>query len=115
IDSVKYMKSFLQAGFMAMDPFTGEVKAWVGGIDHTHFQYDHVNINTKRQVGSTIKPLLYCFAVDNGFSPCGIVSTMPQSFPEKEFYDAGGSKHGSLTMKQALALSVNNAALYLIK
>ena len=57
IDSIKYMKLFLQAGFMAMNPETGEVKAWVGGIDHTFFQFDHVNINTKRQVGSTIKPL----------------------------------------------------------
>ncbi len=117
IDSIKYMKVFLQAGFMAMDPFTGEVKAWVGGIDHTFFQYDHVNINTKRQVGSTIKPLLYCLAVDNGFSPCGTVSTAPQSFPGymNHPYDAGGSEHGDVTMKYALALSVNNAALYILK
>jgi penicillin-binding protein 1A len=115
IDSVKYMKLFLQAGFMAMDPYTGEVKAWVGGIDHTYFQYDHVNLNTKRQVGSTIKPLLYCFAVDNGFSPCGIVSTAPQSFPEKSYYDAGGSEYGDVSMKYALALSLNNAALYVVK
>lgn len=117
IDSIKYMKVFLQAGFMAMDPFTGEVKAWVGGIDHTFFQYDHVNINTKRQVGSTIKPLLYCLAVDNGFSPCGTVSTAPQSFPGymNHPYDAGGSEHGDVTMKYALALSLNNAALYILK
>lgn len=115
IDSIKYTKMILQAGFMAMDPYTGEVKAWVGGIDHTYFQYDHVNINTKRQVGSTIKPLLYCLAVDNGFSPCGMLSTLPQSFATKKNYDAGGSKDGALPMKVALAKSVNNAALYLIK
>ncbi|MBZ0097729.1 MAG: transglycosylase domain-containing protein [Taibaiella sp.] len=115
IDSIKYMKMMLQAGFMAMDPFTGEVKAWVGGINHTWFQYDHVNINTRRQVGSTIKPLLYCLAVDNGYSPCGIVSTAPQSFPTIAHYDAGGSEKGPMTMKQALAGSINNAALYLIK
>lgn len=115
VDSVKYMKMMLQAGFMAMDPFTGEVKAWVGGINHTYYQYDHVNKNTRRQVGSTIKPLLYCLAVDNGFSPCGIVSTEPQSFPTIEYYDAGGSDKGPLTMKSALAGSINNAALYLIK
>ncbi|MEZ5015770.1 MAG: transglycosylase domain-containing protein [Flavipsychrobacter sp.] len=115
IDSIKYTKMILQAGFMAMDPYTGEVKAWVGGIDHTYFQYDHVNINTKRQVGSTIKPLLYCLAVDNGFSPCGMLSTLPQSFATKKDYDAGGSKEGALPMKVALAKSVNNAALYLIK
>jgi penicillin-binding protein 1A len=115
IDSIKYMKLFLQAGFMAMDPYTGDVKAWVGGINHNYFQFDHVNANTKRQVGSTIKPLLYCLAVDNGFSPCGTVSTMPQSFPTKANYDAGGSEYGSLPMNAALAKSVNNAALYIIK
>jgi penicillin-binding protein 1A len=92
------------------------VKAWVGGIDHTYFQYDHVNEKTKRQVGSTIKPLLYCLAIDNGFSPCGTVSTMPQEFPEmKKPYDAGGSKYVELPMKTALALSINNAALYILK
>ena len=116
VDSIKYMKTFLQSGFMAMDPYTGEVKAWVGGIDHTFFQYDHVNINTKRQVGSTIKPLLYCFAVDNGFSPCGIVQTTPQSFPTKANYDAQkGHVFGDVPMKYALALSLNNAALYILK
>ena len=116
IDSIKYMKTILQAGFMAMDPFTGEVKAWVGGIDHNYFQYDHVNINTKRQVGSTIKPLLYCFAVDNGFSPCGKVETAPQEFPNMDKpYDAGGSENGDVPMKYALALSLNNAALYVLK
>lgn len=115
VDSIKYMKMMLQAGFMAVSPYTGEVKAWVGGIDHTYYQYDHVNKKTKRQVGSTIKPLLYCLAVDNGFSPCGIVSTMPQDFPTKKNYDAGGSEKGAMSMKEALAGSINNAALYLIK
>jgi penicillin-binding protein 1A len=116
IDSIKYMKLFLQAGFMAMDPFTGEVRAWVGGIDHNFFMYDHVNINTKRQVGSTIKPLLYSFAIDNGFSPCGILSTAPQEFPTlPEPYDAGGSDEGDIPMKTALAKSINNAALYILK
>ncbi|MBS1782583.1 MAG: transglycosylase domain-containing protein [Bacteroidetes bacterium] len=116
IDSMKYMKMFLQAGFMVMDPFTGDVKAWVGGIDHTFFQYDHVNEETRRQVGSTIKPLLYTLAIDNGFDPCGSVSTAPQSFPgfHPNPYDAGGSEYGSLPMKKALAKSINNAALYLL-
>lgn len=116
IDSVKYMKMFLQAGFMVMDPFTGDVKAWVGGIDHTYFQYDHVNEDTKRQVGSTIKPLLYTLAIDSGFDPCGTVSTAPQSFPgfHPNPYNAGGSEYGTISMKTALAKSVNNAALYLL-
>ena len=117
IDSIKYMKVFLQSGFLAMDPFTGEVKAWVGGIDHNFFQYDHVNINTKRQVGSTIKPILYTFAIDNGFSPCGNVSTAAQDFPTKSNYDADKTKPwaSEVPMKTALALSINNAALYVLK
>ncbi len=117
IDSIKYMKTCLQSGFMAMDPFTGAVKAWVGGIDHNYFQFDHVNINSKRQVGSTIKPLLYTFAVNNGYSPCGVVKTDPQEFPTLSHpYDAdAGEVLGDLTMKVALARSINNAALYVLK
>src|SRR5690606_30068009 len=115
LDSLKYMRAILQAGFMAMDPITGEVKAWVGGINHNYFQYDHVNTGTKRQVGSTIKPLLYTLAVDNGYSPCSSVSTAPQQFAgQKTPYNAGGSKYGSISMNQALAMSVNNASLYLL-
>lgn len=115
LDSIKYMRSFLQAGFMAMDPATGEIRAWVGGIDHQYFQYDHVNITTKRQVGSTIKPILYCLAVDNGYSPCGLVSTSPQLFKgQKQAYDAGGSNLGEISMQTALAKSINNASLFLL-
>ncbi len=119
LDSIKYMKTTLQAGFMVMDHSTGEVKAWVGGIDHNYFQYDHVNINAKRQVGSTIKPLLYCLAIDNGFSPCDMVSTAPVEFEHKygmdHPYDAGGSEFGNVTMKFAIANSINNAALYVLE
>ncbi len=117
IDSIKYMKLFLQAGFMAMDPNTGIVKAWVGGIDHNFFQFDHVNINAKRQVGSTIKPLLYTFAVDNGFDPCSSIETTPQDFPTKQGYNAdkGATNDPHVSMKYALALSINNAALYVLR
>ncbi|MBL7718885.1 MAG: transglycosylase domain-containing protein [Flavipsychrobacter sp.] len=118
MDSIKYTRLFLQAGFIAMDPFSGYVKAWVGGIDHNYFQYDHVNQKARRQVGSTIKPLLYTLAVDNGISPCDQVQTTPQDFPGlmKGSYDAGGSKKGpSISMGSALANSINNAALYLLK
>jgi len=118
VDSIKYMKTFLQAGFMAMDPFTGEVKAWVGGIDHNFFQFDHVNVNTKRQVGSTIKPLLYTLAVYSGFSPCGNVSTLPQEFPTMDHLynaDKDADYPAQVTMKVALAKSINNAALGVLK
>jgi penicillin-binding protein 1A len=115
VDSIKYMKTLLQSGFMAMDPNTGEVKAWVGGIDHNYFQYDHVNLNTKRQVGSTIKPILYCLAVKMSYPTNGI-ETNPQVFPGMDHpYNAGGSEFGNVSMKKALALSINNAALFILR
>lgn len=114
LDSIKYMKSYLQAGFMVMDHGNGEVKAWVGGINHKYFQYDHVNMSTKRQVGSTIKPFVYTLAIDYGISPCSAVSTAPQKFPGFKLYGAGGSKSGSMSMSSALAASINNASLYLL-
>ena len=68
-DSVKYQMRYLQAGSLAVDPRTGEIKAWVGGIDHNNFKYDHVNM--RRQVGSTIKPFVYASAIAiQGISPC---------------------------------------------
>jgi penicillin-binding protein 1A len=80
-DSIKYTRQMMQAGFMVMDPLTGEVKAWVGGIDFKTFKYDHANINTKRQVGSTIKPLLYSMAIEEaGFTPNTTVEDQQQSF-----------------------------------
>lgn len=114
LDSIKYMKSFIQTGFLVMDPSSGEVKAWVGGINHKYFQYDHVNINTKRQVGSTIKPLLYCLAVDNGYSPCQSISLNPVLFPGHGWYGPDKSR-GAMPMKTALAFSKNNATVNILK
>ncbi len=115
LDSIKYMRAFVQTGFAAMDPATGEVKAWVGGINHKYFQYDHVNEHTKRQVGSTMKPLAYCLAVDNNYSPCMQISCRPVFFPGHRLYNAGGSRLGSLPMKKCLAFSVNNGSLNVLK
>lgn len=114
MDSIKYMKGFVQTGFMVMDPGTGEVKAWVGGINHKYFQYDHVNVNTKRQVGSTIKPLLYCLAVDNGYSPCQSIPLSSAYFPGYGWYgpDRNG---GAMPMRRALAFSKNNATVNILK
>ncbi len=114
LDSIKYMKGFVQTGFVVMDPATGEVKAWVGGIDHKYFQFDHCNINTKRQVGSTIKPLLYCLAVDNGYSPCQSISLNPVYFPGSGLYGPDKSR-GAMQMKIALAKSKNNATVNILK
>ena len=69
LDSIRYYKFFLQSGLMSMDPHTGQVRAYVGGIDYRFFQYDHVKLS-KRQVGSTFKPFLYTLAMQEGESPC---------------------------------------------
>ena len=121
-DSILYYKSFLQAGMMSMVPQTGEVKAWVGGINFKHFKYEHVK-QGKRQVGSTFKPFVYATAIDQlKFSPC---DTLPKS---KFTIEAG--KHGNIedwsprnsdgeydgmySLKKALANSVNTITARLI-
>lgn len=107
-DSIKYHKTIIQTGFMVMDPFTGEVKVWVGGIDHKSFKYDHVNIKTKRQVGSTFKPLLYAYAVENGFTPETPLPAGPIRLGDKMISGKGGA------MANCLAYSKNPGAVYLI-
>jgi penicillin-binding protein 1A len=78
IDSMKYAKQILHTGFMSMDPHTGHIKAWVGGINLKHFQYDHVNKGSSRQVGSTFKPIVYARALDDDkIEPCEMVPTGP--------------------------------------
>lgn len=79
IDSIRYNKSFLRAGFMCMEPATGMVKAYVGGLDYSHFMYDMV-MGGRRQVGSTIKPFLYSLAMENGFSPCDMVPNVQHTY-----------------------------------
>ena len=117
-DSLKYHKQTLQTGFLAVDPFTGEVKAWVGGVDFKTFKYDHVNINTKRQVGSTIKPLLYSLAIEEaGFTPNTIVQDQQQNFDGYGMVpNTPKSCTGlSIPMAQALAESRNCASAYIMK
>lgn len=79
LDSIRYYKSFLRAGFMAIDPKTGGVRAYVGGLDYTHFKYDMVS-SGRRQVGSTIKPFLYSLAMENGFTPCDLAPNVRQTY-----------------------------------
>jgi len=80
IDSIRYMKHILRAGFMAMDPHNGNVKAFVGGHNYRYFQYEHV-YQGRRQVGSTIKPFLYLLAMQEGYSPCNMVPLVATTFP----------------------------------
>lgn len=118
LDSIKYHRQMLQAGFMAMDPLSGEIKAWVGGIDFKNFKYDHVNINTKRQVGSTIKPLLYSLAIEEaGFTPETTVIDQQQNFGEYGTVPATSASCTGRTMPmgQALAFSRNCASAYIMK
>ena len=118
LDSLKYHKQMLQTGFLAVDPFTGEVKAWVGGVDFKTFKFDHVNINTRRQVGSTIKPLLYSLAIEKaGLTPFTIVQDQQQNF---EGYGMVPNTPRTCTgmsmpMAQALAESRNCASAYIMK
>lgn len=117
-DSIKYYKFFLQCGFMVMDPESGHVLAWVGGIDHHYFQYDHVNINAKRQVGSAIKPILYTVAIDNGYSPCFQVPNERIVFDDFQGWspeNSDGKYGGILTLYQGLAGSVNTISAFLIR
>ncbi|MCZ2394174.1 MAG: penicillin-binding protein [Chitinophagales bacterium] len=111
LDSIKYHMLFLQTGFMAMDPENGYIRAWVGGIDFKYFKFDHVNINTKRQVGSTYKPVLYTLAVDNGWSPCISVPAGTVTIGDWTVSGSGGVK----TLKRCLATSDNGCAAYLVQ
>jgi penicillin-binding protein 1A len=108
IDSIKYHKQLLQTSFVAMDPKTGEVKCWVGGIDFKWFKYDHVT--ALRQVGSTIKPLIYTLAVqDAGFTPSSIIPGGPVKYGnEYRTFKGGGG-----TLANCLAFSKNTASVYL--
>jgi penicillin-binding protein 1A len=122
IDSMRYYKSFLHPGMMSMDPNTGHVKAWVGGMNYRHFQYDHVK-QGKRQVGSTFKPFVYATAIDQlHLSPC-------DSFPKQQITieankygnpepwttkNSDGEYAGFVTLKSALANSINTVTARLM-
>ena len=121
-DSLRYYKRFLQSGFMSMDPHTGFIKAWVGGINHKYFKYDHVK-QGRRQPGSTIKPIVYTAAIDNGYSPCypvvdaPVVFDMPgQDPPYWRPENAEGTWSGeSMTLRRAMANSVNSITAFMMK
>ncbi|MBS1608524.1 MAG: transglycosylase domain-containing protein [Bacteroidetes bacterium] len=118
MDSIKYHRQMMQTAFMVMDPVTGEVKAWVGGISFKTYKYDHANLKTKRQVGSTIKPLLYTQAMEErGFTPETICDNEPQFFQGSGWVPAGKKCIGlpQVTMAGALAHSLNCASAYIMK
>ncbi|RYG02451.1 MAG: penicillin-binding protein, partial [Chitinophagaceae bacterium] len=116
-DSIKYYREMMQTAFMVMDPLSGAVKAWVGGIDFKRYKYDHVNLRTKRQVGSSIKPFLYALAIEEyGFTPETQCETSQQYFPGSGYVPAKNrGLTGTRTMASGLTWSVNEVAAYLIK
>ncbi len=114
-DSIRYYKHFLRTGLMSLEVETGHVKAWVGGVNYKHFQYDHVK-QGKRQVGSTFKPFVYATAIfQKGISPCEEFPNTPYTIPKGKYGvqedwtpKNSSEKYGGMrTLKDALANSVN--------
>ena len=120
MDSLRHYKKHLQAGFVSMDPHTGHIKAWVGGINHKHFKYDHVK-QGKRQPGSTFKPFVYAAAIENGYSPCYTVLDQPVEVnipgqPSWSPKNADGKfSYTNMTIRRAMAQSVNSVTAYMMK
>jgi penicillin-binding protein 1A len=120
-DSIAYTKHFLHSGMMSMDPFTGNIKAWVGGINYKYFKYDHVR-QGKRQPGSSFKPIVYATAMDNGFTPCTEMVDAPTTFYNEETNtywtpkNSDGKYSGErMTLRKAMAQSINSVAAQVMK
>ncbi len=118
LDSLKHHLAQLQAGFLAMQPSNGAIKAWVGGIDYQYYPYDHVAESAKRQVGSTFKPIVYATALENKVSPCTYFKAEQQAFEVKEgewkVANDHGNYDGKYSMEGALEESVNTVAVNLL-
>ncbi|MCC5937737.1 MAG: transglycosylase domain-containing protein [Lunatimonas sp.] len=120
MDSMRHYKKYLQTGFVTMDPHTGHIKSWVGGINHKHFKYDHVK-QGKRQPGSTFKPFVYAAAIENGYGPCYSVIDQPVevSTPGQPIWrpsNADGKfTYERMTIRKAMAQSVNSVTAYMMK
>lgn len=121
-DSIRYYKYFLHSGLLSIEPQTGQIKAWVGGINHKYFKYDHVE-QGKRQVGSTFKPFIYATAINQlRMSPCDTYPNTPYTIPKGKYgipeawtpKNSGEEYGGELSLKEALAKSVNVISARLI-
>lgn len=121
-DSIRWYKSILRCGFMAIDPHTGHIKAWVGGVNFKHFAYDQVYLG-KRQVGSTFKPFVYALAMENGLSPCHEIPNIPYTIPKGDWdllrdwtpKNTGYNFEGMVSLKFGLANSMNNVTAWVMK
>ncbi len=120
-DSIRYYKSFLQSGLMSLDPHTGHIKAWVGGINQHYFAYDHVQ-TAKRQVGSTFKPFVYALALEAGISACHMIPDIQYCFRKDDHgllkdwcpQNAGGYSGELVSLKYGLANSMNNITAWVM-
>lgn len=114
LDSIRYIKSFLRSGFVSMDAKTGAVKAYVGGVDFTHFTYDMAT-QGRRQVGSTIKPFLYALCMSNGMSPCDVAPNVQQTYGNWTPRNGSRARYGQMvTLKWGLAQSNNWISAYIM-
>lgn len=118
-DSVKHHMQFLQAGMLALEPNTGEIRVWVGGIDHRFFQYDHVRPGTKRQVGSTLKPILYTAALEKGIGPCTYISARKTEYTNLDAWTPENTDEETYerkySMEGGLSGSVNTVSVALLE
>ncbi len=115
LDSLKYYLRVVNAGFLAIEPQTGLIKAWIGGIDFGYFQYDHVK--SRRQIGSTIKPVVYAAALEQGVPPCEYIDNSLVSYPEYENWEphnSDGEYNGVYSMEGALSHSINTVSVKLL-
>lgn len=114
LDSIKHYLKFLNTGFLAVEPSTGAVKAWVGGVDYENFKYDHIS-QSKRQVGSTFKPIVYTAALENGIEPCSYFSVREVTYQGGWTPSNSGSSNEdpdiNYNMKYALSNSINTIAV----
>lgn len=116
LDSIKNSLKFLHASFIAMEPQTGQIKAYVGGIDENYFQYDHAT--TKRQVGSSFKPFVYAAAIESGVSPCDMYPNELKKYPQYDDWEPKNSDYiygGEFSVWGALAASINTVTVQLME
>ncbi|MEL6918875.1 MAG: transglycosylase domain-containing protein, partial [Bacteroidota bacterium] len=119
IDSIKHYMKFLNTGSLGIDPGTGAVKIWIGGTDFKHFKYDHIS-QSKRQVGSTFKPIVYTAALEKGITPCTYFSAQEVQYKDLEGWSPSNSGNKdeaylNYSMEEALSNSVNTVAVKIIE
>lgn len=118
IDSIEHHLKFLQAGLLAIEPQTGSIRTWVGGINHHYFQYDHVKETTKRQVGSTFKPIVYAAALEKNVRPCEFISAAKTEYTDMEGWTPQNTENNyglKYSMTGALTHSVNTVSVKLLE